>query len=141
MDKILLLAHTEDDGSLPKAAYESLNAALKLAADLGGADVTIGLIGGNVQSAADSLASCGATGIFAVSGEDFAASRYSSDPRWRCVLRTFRRMRIGLRQSPPIRSSRWTAVSMSRSGRRPPSPPDFISSNPRRASLPVRIRR
>src|SRR5210317_783464 len=79
MDKILLLAHTQDDGTLPKGAYESLNAALKLAADLGGAAVTVGLLGGDVQSAADSIAACGAASILVVSGEDFATSRYSSD--------------------------------------------------------------
>jgi len=79
MDKILLLAHTQDDGTLPKGAYESLNAALKLAADLDGAAVTVGLLGGDVQSAADSLAACGAASILAVSGSDFATSRYSSD--------------------------------------------------------------
>ena len=79
MDKILLLAHTQDDGTLPKGAYESLNAALKLAADLGGAAVTVGLLGGDVQSAAGSIAACGAASILAVSGEDFATSRYSSD--------------------------------------------------------------
>jgi len=79
MDKILLLAHTQEDGSLPKGAYESLNAALSLAADLGGAELNIGLIGKEVQAAADSLAACGAASIFAVSGEDFADSRYSSD--------------------------------------------------------------
>jgi len=79
MDKILLLAHTQDDGTLPKGAYESLNAALKLAADLGGAALTVGLLGGDVQSAADSLAACGAASILAVSGADFATSRYSSD--------------------------------------------------------------
>ncbi len=79
MDKILLLAHTQDDGSLPKAAYESLNAALTLAADLGGAALTVGLIGGDVQAAADSIATCGAASILTVSGEDFATSRYSSD--------------------------------------------------------------
>ena len=79
MDKILLLAHTLDDGTLPKSAYESLNAALKLAADLGGAALTVGLLGGDVQSAADSIAACGAANMLAVSGEDFATSRYSSD--------------------------------------------------------------
>jgi len=79
MDKILLLAHTQDDGSLPKAAYESLNAAVTLAADLGGAALTVGLIGGDVQAAADSLAACGASHILSVTGEDFALSRYASD--------------------------------------------------------------
>ena len=77
MEKILLLAHTQDDGSLPKAACESLNAALTLAADLGGAALTVGLIGGDVKAAADSLAACGAASILGVSGEDFAASRYA----------------------------------------------------------------
>ena len=79
MDKILLLAHTLDDGTLSKGAYESINAALKLAADLGGAALTVGLLGGDVQSAADKIAACGAASILAVSGEDFATSRYSSD--------------------------------------------------------------
>ncbi len=79
MDKILLLAHTLDDGTLPKGAYESINAALKLAADLGGAALTVGLLGGDVQPAADSIAACGAANMLAVSGEDFATSRYSSD--------------------------------------------------------------
>ena len=79
MDKILLLAHTLDDGTLSKGAYESLNAALKLAADLGGAALTVGLLGGDVQSAADSIAACGAASMLAVSGEDFSTSRYSSD--------------------------------------------------------------
>ncbi len=79
MEKILLLAHTETDGSLPKAAYESLNAALTLAADLGDTAVAIGLIGADVQAAADSIATSGVTNILAVTGEDFAASRYSTD--------------------------------------------------------------
>lgn len=79
MEKILFVAHTQADGSLPKAAYESLNAALSLAADLGDTTVTVGLIGGEVQAAADSIATCGAAALLAVSGNDFAASRYSSD--------------------------------------------------------------
>ena len=79
MEKILCLAHTQDDGSLPKAAYETLNAALTLAADLGGAALSVGLVGGDVKAAADSIAACGAASILAVSGEDFAASRYASD--------------------------------------------------------------
>ena len=40
MEKILYLAHSQEDGSLPKAAYETLNAALNLATDLGGAALT-----------------------------------------------------------------------------------------------------
>jgi electron transfer flavoprotein alpha subunit len=79
MDKILFLAHTQEDGSLAKGAYEALNAALTLTADLGGVELTVGLIGKDVQAAADSIASCGAAGFLAVSGADFADSRYSSD--------------------------------------------------------------
>lgn len=79
MEKILFLAHTQDDGSLPKAALEVLTAALDMAAKLGGAPLCVGLVGGDVQPAADTIAGCGAGAFFAVSGVDFATSRYASD--------------------------------------------------------------
>ena len=41
--------------------------------------MTVGLLGGDIQSAADSLAACGAASILAVSGADFASSRYATD--------------------------------------------------------------
>lgn len=76
--KILFLAHVDETGkSLPKAAFEVLGAALDLAAQTGGA-LTIGLIGQNVQEAANSLSSAGAR-ILGVSGADFANPRYATD--------------------------------------------------------------
>ena len=75
---ILFLAHVDESGSaLPKAAYEALGAALDIATQMGG-KLTIGLIGENVQAAANSVAAAGAR-ILGVSGADFAQPRYSSD--------------------------------------------------------------
>jgi electron transfer flavoprotein alpha subunit len=75
---ILFLAHVDESGSsLSRIAYEVLGTALDLAVQIG-CTLTIGLIGGNVQSAADSLAASGAK-ILAVAGEDFAQPRYASD--------------------------------------------------------------
>ncbi|MDD4731636.1 MAG: electron transfer flavoprotein subunit alpha [Desulfovibrio sp.] len=75
---ILYLAHTDDNGSLPKAALEALTAAQKLAADLG-RPLKIGLLGADVQQAAQSIGGCNAEAFFSVSGEAFGPSRYSTD--------------------------------------------------------------
>jgi len=79
MEKILYLAHVQQDGSLPKVALEVLSAAQKLSKDLAGSTLTVGLIGENVQAAADSIAACGAAKFLAVTGADFAQSRYATD--------------------------------------------------------------
>ncbi|NLV23188.1 MAG: electron transfer flavoprotein subunit alpha [Deltaproteobacteria bacterium] len=78
MEKILFLACTQEDGVLPKAALETLTAAADLAAAVQ-APLAVGLIGENVQAAADAIAACGAQEFCAVTGEDFASSRYASD--------------------------------------------------------------
>ncbi|HEY2016321.1 MAG TPA: electron transfer flavoprotein subunit alpha, partial [Bryobacteraceae bacterium] len=74
METILLLAHTEPDGSLAKASLEALAAALAL-----GGELTVGLVGAAVQPAADRIAGCGATRFLAVAGEPFAQPRYATD--------------------------------------------------------------
>ena len=79
METILFLAHTEADGSLGKAALESLNAAKTLAATLAGSTLVAGLVGADVQTAADQIAGCGAARFLGVVGADFAQARYSSD--------------------------------------------------------------
>ncbi len=77
-DTILFLAHVDESGTtLPKAAYEALGAVVETAKALG-ATLTVGLIGGNILEAANSVVSCGAP-VLAVSGDDFAAPRYGSD--------------------------------------------------------------
>ena len=44
-----------------------------------GTKVVVGLVGGSVQAAADSIAGCPATKYFGVAGEDFNQSRYATD--------------------------------------------------------------
>jgi electron transfer flavoprotein alpha subunit len=79
METILFLATTEADGSLAKPALEALGAAKSLAAALPGAHFAAGLIGGAVQPGANQIATCGADKFLAVTGADFAQSRYASD--------------------------------------------------------------
>jgi len=79
MEKILFLAHTQVDGSLPNVAREALSAAVNLLRQVEGASLTVGLIGQEVKSAADAVAVCGAQRFLAVTGEEFAVSRYASD--------------------------------------------------------------
>jgi electron transfer flavoprotein alpha subunit len=79
METILFLAHTEPDGSLCRAALESLGAARALAASLPGSRLLAGLVGGDLRAAADAIAGCGAARILGVSGAPFAVSRYFTD--------------------------------------------------------------
>ncbi len=76
-DTILFLAHTEADGTLPKAAYEALTAAKGLAGELAGASLVAGLIGDDLAGATTTLG--GIDRVLGVSGAEFAVSRYASD--------------------------------------------------------------
>jgi electron transfer flavoprotein alpha subunit len=79
METILLLAHTEADGSLAKSAHEALHAARTLNKTITGSTLFVGLIGETVQAAADSIAACPATKYFGVAGAEFGQSRYATD--------------------------------------------------------------
>ncbi|HOW88058.1 MAG TPA: electron transfer flavoprotein subunit alpha [Candidatus Omnitrophota bacterium] len=79
MEKILFLAHTDTNGNLPKLALETLSAALQVQKGLAGSTLTVGLVGENVQAAADSVTACGAAKILSVRGADFGVSRYATD--------------------------------------------------------------
>ena len=79
MENILLLVHTEADGSLAKSALESLQTAQSLAGALGGAGFSVAIVGEKTQAAADQIAGCGAAKFLGVEGADFAQSRYASD--------------------------------------------------------------
>ena len=63
--KILALMHTQADGVLPKAALETLTAAVNLNAQLGGT-LAVGVLGANAAAAADAVAGCGAAAFLAV---------------------------------------------------------------------------
>jgi electron transfer flavoprotein alpha subunit len=79
MEKILFLAHPHTDGSLTKLERESLAAAVGLTKGLPGSALSVGLVGPDVQTAANRLAACGASRFLGVSGQEFAVSRYASD--------------------------------------------------------------
>ncbi len=73
MDSILLLVHTEPDGTLARPALEALTAACSL-----GGELTVGLVGAAVQPAANQISECGAK-FLGVTGEAFAQARYATD--------------------------------------------------------------
>jgi electron transfer flavoprotein alpha subunit len=79
MESILCLLHAESDGSLNNHAFETLMAAERLASDFGGAATDVGLIGADVQAAADKIASSNTRRFLGVSGSDFAEARYATD--------------------------------------------------------------
>jgi electron transfer flavoprotein alpha subunit len=79
METILLLVHTETNGSLAKSAREALHAARTLNEAIAGSRLFVGLVGESVQAAADSIAACPATKYFGVAGAEFNQSRYATD--------------------------------------------------------------
>jgi len=79
MEKILMIAATEHDGSLGKPALEALAAARTLQQGLPGSTLTVGLIGADVKKGADAIASCGAVKFMAVTGADFRDGVYAND--------------------------------------------------------------
>jgi electron transfer flavoprotein alpha subunit len=76
---ILVLAHTEADGSLPSSALEAIATGQRLSETLPNAELIVGLIGASLQPAANALAGCGAKRFLGVTGPEFAHSRYASD--------------------------------------------------------------
>jgi electron transfer flavoprotein alpha subunit len=78
-ESILFLAHTEADGTLPKAALEALGAAVELAAALGGAALDAGLVGADVRAAAAAIAGAGFRRVHGASGAPFGQPRYATD--------------------------------------------------------------
>ena len=79
MATILALAHTEQDGTLAKSAWEALGAAKSLSEGLEGATLAVGLIGQDLQAAADALGGYAAGRFLGVSSAGFAQARYESD--------------------------------------------------------------
>jgi len=63
METILLLAHTEADGSLAQSALEALGAAKALSTGMPSAKLMVGLVGQSVQTSANRIAGCGAEAV------------------------------------------------------------------------------
>jgi electron transfer flavoprotein alpha subunit len=72
-ETVLVLAYSEEDGGLGRAALESVTAARSV-----GGTLVIGLIGGETHRAAGQVSGTGAR-ILSVSGEAFEHARYGSD--------------------------------------------------------------
>lgn len=79
METLLFLAHTDLDGSLAKPALEALATARALAASLNNAPLIVGLMGPEVQAAADSIADCGAAKFIGVRHEALRDAHYATD--------------------------------------------------------------
>ena len=79
METILVLFHTEPDGSLLQPALETLGAAKALTSSIAGSTLVVGFIGEKVTPAANLVATCGATRFLGVSGADFTQPRYATD--------------------------------------------------------------
>ena len=79
METILLLAHTEPNGTLAKPALEALGAATQMVAALPGSKLLVGLVGKSTQAGADQVANSGAQKFLAVTGAEFEHARYSTD--------------------------------------------------------------
>lgn len=78
MERVLFLACVEDDGGLSTTAREALAAAAGFC-QASTAPLAVGLIGAQVQGAAEAVAGCGAARFLGVAGADFGASRYATD--------------------------------------------------------------
>lgn len=76
--KLLALLHTQADGTLPKAALETLTAAASLNAQLGGT-LAVGILGAGASAAADTVAGCGAAAFLAVGDDAVTQPRYATD--------------------------------------------------------------
>jgi electron transfer flavoprotein alpha subunit len=79
VENLLILLHTDTDGTLPKLALEALGAARQLACSLKESTFAVGLAGREVQQAANAIVACGAGRFLGVEGEEFGQPRYSTD--------------------------------------------------------------
>jgi electron transfer flavoprotein alpha subunit len=75
---VLLLTHTESDGTLARPALEALTAAAALATQLD-APLSVGIVGADTSTAVRAIAGCGATRALTASGAPFADARYVTD--------------------------------------------------------------
>lgn len=78
METILILLHTEPEGSLATPQFEALQAGITLAHNLGEKFV-VGLVGGTLDTAVPHIGGCGAARFVGVAGPAFAYARYASD--------------------------------------------------------------
>ncbi len=78
MADILLILHTESDGSFARSALESVTTAANLAAGSGGT-FDVGVIGADAAAGADGIAGCGAAKFYVVEDAAVGVPRYATD--------------------------------------------------------------
>ncbi|MFO7937242.1 MAG: electron transfer flavoprotein subunit alpha [Kiritimatiellia bacterium] len=78
MSDILLVLHTESDGSFSKSALESITSAADFAAQ-SGTPFDAAVMGVGAAAAADMIAGCGAQKIYVVEDDAVSVSRYATD--------------------------------------------------------------
>lgn len=79
METILFLGHTDSDGTVGKAALEALALARTLHTELPESVLIVGLVGVDVQAAANQIGGCGASRWLGVTGAEFFQARYATD--------------------------------------------------------------
>lgn len=79
MESILVILHTEPDGSLGPPALEAIGAARMLQDAAPGTSFAVGLLGPDLEEAARSIAGCGAERVLGASGAHFEQARYATD--------------------------------------------------------------
>ena len=99
MDTILVLLHTEEDGSLRRASLEAISVARALHSTF-----AVGLVGAQIAIALEQLGDCGASRVLAVEGPAFAQPRYSTDAA--AAVAIFEAVKPGLVLAPG--TSRWS---------------------------------
>ena len=80
MADLLLVLHTESDGSFSKGALEAVATATDVGSKLS-SSFAVGIIGVDVSAAADSISGCGAEKFYLVESDALASPRYSSDTK------------------------------------------------------------
>jgi electron transfer flavoprotein alpha subunit len=79
MNTMLVLLHTEADGTLPKAAFEAVGVARTICAEGGATGFAVGVVGASTGRAIEALGATGATRFLSAAGPELAHSRYGSD--------------------------------------------------------------
>ena len=81
MENILILIHTEPDGSLSKHAFEAVSAGVLLKSQLADSHLSLGIVGFNASEAAKSFNPGDLESIYAAGGEELKYSRYATDSK------------------------------------------------------------
>lgn len=79
MERILVLIHTEADGSVGQAALEALGVAEEIRSKLGAGALQLGIIGKGAAEAARTIGGCAPAHVFVVDGAEFHNPRYGTD--------------------------------------------------------------